>query len=87
MLRCEDSAGVYRVSLIVLHEKDPYRVQILGHHDIDFEKDGVKFFELAPWVGTTEPFEGELCTHEYQWLNGVPGKEYPRYWEFRVEKR
>ena len=42
--------------------------------------------EEAAWVGTEKPFEGELCIHERQWLNGVPGKDYPMYWDFTVEE-
>ena len=88
MDRCELSQGRYKVSLYVQHQpKDrPYHAQIGSHHDIIADVNGVaKVMEKAPWVGTDQPFEGELCEHELQFLGGLPGKTYPAVWEFTVE--
>jgi len=45
-----------------------------------------RMIEEAPWVGTEKPFEGELCEHEIQFLNGLPGRDYSATYEFTVEK-
>lgn len=87
MNRCELSQGHYKVTFRVLHqpEDSPYHAQIGSHHDILSVVNGVsKVMEEAPWVGTEQPFEGELCEHELQFLNGLPGKTYPGVWEFTV---
>ena len=88
MHRCEQSAGKFRVALVALHHPEPYHAQITGHRDIMAEIDGKRVcVEEAPWVGTEKPFEGELCIHEVQWLQeSVPGKAYPMYWDFQMEK-
>lgn len=85
MLRCESPAGHYRVTLMALHHPEPYHVQIGGHHDVVVVGDGRKVVEEAPWVGNEHPFEGELCEHELQFLNGVPGKTYRPEWQFTIE--
>ena len=88
MLRCDQSAGRYRISLVVLHHPEPYHVQIVGHHDVIAIIDGKStLLEEAAWVGTEKPFEGELCAHEVQWLTAsVPGRDYPMHYDFTVEK-
>lgn len=88
MLRCDQSAGRYRVTLLVLHEKEPYHAQIVGHHDIMAEIDGKRVIvEQAAWVGTEKPFEGELCAHELAWLkDSVPGRDYPMRYQFTVDR-
>jgi hypothetical protein len=87
MHRCEQSLGTYRVTLMVLHHKEPYHVQIGGHHDVRaMVNDKMVTMEEAPWVGNEKPFEGELCEHELQFLNGLPGRDYPANYEFTVTK-
>jgi hypothetical protein len=72
---------------MVLHHPEPYHVQIGGHHDVLAVSDGNQFVvEAVPWVGNEQPFEGELCEHELQFLNGMPGKDYPPQYEFTVEE-
>lgn len=86
MHRCTESEGRFRVSLRVANEKGPYRVQVIGHRDVLAEVDGVtRVVEPAPVVGTTEPYEGELCTHELAWLNGVPGKDWRPEYEWDIQ--
>jgi hypothetical protein len=85
MLRCAESAGRYRLSLRIAHHPEPYRVQVIGHRDVLAADDG-RVLEAAPVVGTTEPYEGELCAHELQWLNGVPGKDWRPEYEFTIER-
>ena len=87
MHRCETSQGRYRVTLMVLHHDEPYHVQIGGHHDVLARVDGKQVvIEEAPWVGNEQPFEGELCEHEIQFLNGLPGKDYRPEYQFTVGK-
>lgn len=87
MHRCQTSKGKYRVTLMVLHQKEPYHAQIGSHHDVLAVIDGKQtVMEEAPWVGTEKPFEGELCEHEVQFLGGLPGKDYPMHYEFTVEE-
>ena len=88
MYRCDKPAGRYRVSLVALHHKEPYHAQIQGHRDVMAVVDNTPtLVEAAPVAGTEKPFEGELCVHEVQWLQqSIPGKDYPMYWDFTVEK-
>lgn len=88
MLRCNESAGRFRVTFLALHEEDPYHQQIIGHRDVYLPNvDGsFKLIEAAPIAKTEEPFEGELCVHELAWMNGLPGKDYPRNFKFTIEK-
>ena len=88
MHRCDKSVGNYRVSLVVLHEKDPYHAQIPGHRDVMADVDGKRVcLEEAPYAGTDKPFEGELCAHELAWLtDSVPGRDYPMRYDWTVEK-
>lgn len=95
MLRCAESAGRFRVSLHIPYHPEPYRVQVLGHRDLlAHNQDGSTIvgpdgnpvvIEAAPVVGTTEPYEGELCVHELQWLNGLPGKDWRPEYEWTIE--
>ena len=85
MHRCTESAGRFRLSLRIAHHPEPYRVQVVGHRDVWAEVNGAQqLIEAAPVVGTTEPYEGELCVHELQWLNGVPGKDWRPEYEFEI---
>ena len=87
MLRCELGKGRHRVNFMVLHHPEPYHVQIGSHHDVLASVEGKQVVvEEAPWVGNEHPFEGELCEHELQFLNGIPGKDYKTHYEFTVEK-
>lgn len=96
MLRCKEGAGRFRVSLRVNHQAAPYRVQIHGHHALFARNadgslmvgpDGTAIVvEEAPWAGVDEPYEGELCAHELQWLGGVPGKEWRPEYLWTIEK-
>ena len=97
MLRCPNhdihapnyvAPGRYRVSLRIPHHKEPYKVQIGGHGPVYVEAGGVRqLAEEGPTVSTTEPFEGELCLCEVQWLTeGVPGRDYRPEYEFTVKK-
>ena len=89
MQRCDQSAGKYRVSLLVLHETQPYHAQIPGHRDVmaEIEGKGRVCVEEAPWAGTEKPFEGELCVHELNWLkDSVPGRDYPMRYDWTVEQ-
>lgn len=87
MLRCDKSAGRYRVTFHILHHSEPFHVQVMGHHDINIEIDGRPVHEEAAWVGNEKPFEGELCEHELEWLvNGIPGRDYRLDYDFAVEK-
>jgi len=87
MHRCQLSLGTYRVSVRVAHHTEPYHIQIGGHHDVmAVVGNDRRMIEEAPWVGTEKPFEGELCEHEIQFLNGLPGRDYSATYEFTVEK-
>ena len=87
MHRCQLSMGKYRVEFFILHHKEPYHVQIGSHHDILANIDGKQItLEEAPWVGNEKPFEGELCEHELQFLNGLPGRDYRPEYEFTITK-
>lgn len=87
MIRCKESVGRFKVSLRVAHHPEPYRVQVVGHRDVQADVDGVvHIVEPAPVVGTTEPYTGELCVHELAWLNGVPGKDWRPEYEWTIER-
>lgn len=88
MHRCDQSQGRYRVSLVVLHQTEPYHAQITGHHDVVAVIDGKStVVEEAPWVGTEKPFEAELCIHELDWLTkSIPGRDYPMHYQWTIEK-
>ena len=89
MLRCEHSAGYFRLTLQVLHDPDlSYTVGVMGHHDIYAEMpDGRHILaEAAPIVSPAKPYEGELCVHEIDWLQGVPGHAYPFKYVFTLER-
>ena len=85
MHRCGLPVGNFRVSLMVIHHPEPYHVQIGGHHDVLASVDGQQLvIEEAPWVGNEQPYEGELCEHEIQFLNGLPGKDYRPEYQFTI---
>lgn len=94
MIRCQERAGRFRVSIRINHQAPPYRVQILGHHDaVMRHPDGSPMLdasgrpvvaEAAPWVGLGEPYEGELCVHEIQWLTGTPGQAWRPEYEWTI---
>lgn len=87
MQRCSESAGVYKLGLTVMHAEEDVHVQVLGHRDIFIEIDGERrLLEAAPVAKTEEVQELELCVHELQWLNGLPGREYRPEYQFTVEK-
>lgn len=89
LLRCPSDAPTVkcRVELMVLHANEVIHQQIGGHHDVYADgARGREMVEQAPWVGTEKPFEGELCEHELQFLNGVPGKDYKKHFLFTVTK-
>lgn len=96
LLRCPTGgAGRYRVSLHVAHAEGEYVVQIGAHQPIFHRgSDGLAIhgddgaalvLDQAPTVSTEKPFEGVLCEHELQFLDGVPGKDYRPEYEFTVE--
>ena len=88
MIRCDMSAGRFRVTFTVMHATEPYHVQIVGHHDIFMlnPADGrPRLVEAAPVAMTEQPWEGELCEHELEWMNGLPGKAYPAFYHFKVD--
>ena len=88
MIRCDKPAGRFRVTLTVMHATEAHHQQIMGHHDVLMPNpsDGsMRLVEAAPVAMTEKPFEGELCQHEVQWVQGLPGKEYPAYYHFKVE--
>ena len=85
MLRCEP-VGKYKVELSIPHEKvSDYRVAIAGHGTVYASVGEERVVaEKAPEVSTTEPYVGELCLHEVQWLNGEAGHAYPAKYVFTV---
>jgi hypothetical protein len=97
LLRCPaGSAGRYRVSLRVAHQKDEYAVQIAGHQPIfQFAADGravlnadgsAVVLDSPPIVTTKTPYEGELCEHELWFVrDATPGKDYRPEYEFTVD--
>ena len=96
MFRCPSgSAGRYRVSLRIANNTEETRVQIGSHQPIfhrdsdgkaQFGDDGAAIvLDQAPSVSTKDPYEGELCEHELQFLEGMPGKDYRPEYEFTVE--
>jgi hypothetical protein len=86
MHRCPTGPkGKFKVELMVLHHDEPYHVQIGSHHDVIAHVDGrARVMEHAPWVGNEHPYEGELCEHELQFLDGLPGKDYRPEYKFTV---
>lgn len=99
LLRCGagKAAGKFKVELLVLHSKEEVRVQIGSHHDVfQYGPDGLgvrepdgttRVLDAAPTVSTKEPFVGELCPCEFDFLsNGVPGKDYRPEYQFTVTK-
>lgn len=89
MLRCNDSAGRFRVTFTALHVEHPYHLLIPGHPDLFVPNpaDGVpRLLEAQLMLTTAHPFEGELCIHELGWFDGVPGRAYPANYDFKIEK-
>lgn len=84
MTRCE-SAGKFRVEFSEMGLVDGVRASV-GHmkyvmhqHAFDAEtRDG------SPILDTDDPYEGDLCAHELDFLHGFPGKHYNYKWEFVV---
>lgn len=96
MQRCIDqdgkenrSAGRFRVTLLTINEPEEFRQQLIGHPPVwvDAGLPTARVIDESPAVSNKEPWEGELCTHELNWLNtAVPGTTHPKNWAFKVEK-
>mgnify|MGYP001617588943 FL=1 len=87
--RCDYKVARYRVIFRCM-TRDPETFEVIDggpsmklmmhQHSFDVEtRDG------SPILSTMEPFEGELCGHEVEWLRGYPGKTFNFQWRFDVE--
>lgn len=89
MHRCDQSAGIYHITLNAMHTPDEFRQTIPGHQPVWINPDTpqAKVIEESPAVSSKTGWEGEMCVHELQWLeDGIPGTTYPKNWEFTWEK-
>ena len=93
MLRCDRSVGRYEV--ILEHLNKPYGgskveemvADIGDHQEVYAIIDGQKVLvEDAPRVSQYNPYIGELCEHEVDWLSYVPGTTYSRYRRYTVRR-
>lgn len=89
MIRCNQSAGTYKIALLTLNHEEEFRHQIQTHAPIwiNAETADARVVDQGPAISNKEGFNGEICVHELEWLEtSVPGTTYPINYQFTWEK-
>lgn len=83
MLRCNEVAGKYEISCDYLDGSYgtprviDIKLDIGTHRPVYGEVEGVvKLIEDIPYCSKNKPYVGEICIHELDWVQHMPGKTY-----------
>lgn len=79
MDRCTDSVGVFRIGFqwLTMPEGQPERAMVMSHYSA--ERSNLE-------VDSASPVEAEICVHEKEWLEAIPGLQFNPYWRFNLER-